>query len=179
MKKKSFVCIFHYKITIPRGIIMVLAHNIERCIDYLILSKNTIDTWDELFFIGRSESMMHPWIQWWIRISRPEMTMFLHDLLKRWLDLWSGTCLLKWSEEIWVISIDLIHYEKLIFTDLYASLFWWRRVYTWLCLKKGTYGSQGFLKLIAEVLCLLLLFLCCMSMKSSCRSGLIECFICC
>ena len=40
----SRVCIFHSKIMILGGITMVLAHNIERGVVYLISSKNTIDT---------------------------------------------------------------------------------------------------------------------------------------
>ena len=39
----SRVCLLHSKIMKPRGITMVLAHSIERCIVYLIMSKNTIN----------------------------------------------------------------------------------------------------------------------------------------
>ena len=137
-----------------------------------------ISAWDELCFIDRSESMMHPWIQWWIRISRPEMTMLLYDPLKRWLDLWPGASLLKWSEEIWVSSIVLVPSAKLIFTDLYANSSQWKHVYTRLCLSQSAYGSQGFLKLAGEVIYLFILYFCCLSMKSSCRSGLLEYYIC-
>ena len=38
----SCVCLLRSKIIIPRGITMVLAHSIKRCIVYLIPSKNTI-----------------------------------------------------------------------------------------------------------------------------------------
>ena len=40
----SHVCLLCSKIMIPRGITMVLAHSIERCIAYLIPSKNTISS---------------------------------------------------------------------------------------------------------------------------------------
>ena len=38
----SRVCLLRSKIMIPRGITMVLAHSIKRCIVYLIPSENTI-----------------------------------------------------------------------------------------------------------------------------------------
>ena len=45
----------------------------------------SISEWKGLQLNDRSECMMH---QWWRRVSRSEMYLYLLDLFMEWLDLW-------------------------------------------------------------------------------------------
>ena len=89
----------------------------------------SISAWNGLYFIDRSKLILHLSIQWWIRISRPEMTMYLLDLFMKCLDLWSEEFLLNWRvrSELIIYSEEL-HSPEIV-ADLYTGSFQQKRAW--------------------------------------------------